>query len=100
MEEKLVMYLAPFGGFVVAFVCLLYATILRSIRPMKWICLVGAFCGLAYEGLIFTALSGIGRATGGGDDGSTIPAIGFLIGIIWTILLFIRTSAEKKESDN
>jgi hypothetical protein len=101
MDEKLFVYLWLFGGFVVAFACLLSATIYRSSRSLRWFCLAGAFCGLVYEGGCFAAASGFGKATGnGGDDGTMggILAIAFLVAVIWTIFIFLLSSVDKKES--
>jgi hypothetical protein len=86
------------GGFVVAFACLLVATIFRSSRSLRWFCMIGAFCGLLYEGGCMALASSIGRATGGGgnDTASGIVFIGFLVGVIWSILIILMVSADKK----
>jgi hypothetical protein len=106
MDEKLVIYFWFFGGFVVAFVCLLIATILavfaRSLRILKWFCLVLAFCGLIYEGGCFAAASDFGRATGGGgDDGTLSNIIGvvFLIAIVWSVVILSLSLAGKGKQD-
>jgi hypothetical protein len=101
MNEKLFIYLWLFGGFVVAFACLLSATIFRSSRLLRWFCLVGAFCGLVYEGGCFAAASSFGKATGNGGNDDTlggILAIAFLVAMIWTIFIFLLSSADRKES--
>jgi hypothetical protein len=95
------MRLLFFGGFVVTFVSLLIATVARSTRGLKWFYLVLAFCGLIYEGGCFAFASGFGKAMGGGGDDDTLSAIiaiAFLVAIIWTILIFLWASADKKDS--
>jgi hypothetical protein len=102
MDEKLVLWFWFFGGFVVAFFCLLIATFLaafaQSLRILKWFCLTAAFCGLIYEGGCFAVASDIGRATGGGGDDGTlrnIVGIAFLIAIVWSVVILLLSSAGK-----
>ena len=98
MGEKLFIYLWFFGGFVLAFACLLIATFARSIKVLKWLCFAGAFSGLVYQGGCFAVASGVGHATGGGGSDSTlntILVIGIFVAVIWGILILSWPSADQ-----
>ena len=101
MIEKIAVFLLFFGGFIVAFVCLVYATIARDVRPLRWLLIIAAFCGLIYEGGCLTIAAGIGRATSGNSSGeqvvNTIMAIAFLVAIIWSLLLAFHTATRRKD---
>jgi uncharacterized BrkB/YihY/UPF0761 family membrane protein len=97
MGERLFIFVWLFGGFVVAFACLLFATIARSIRPLKWLSLAGALCGLIYEAGCFSAASEFSRATGNGSDGgssNTVLGIAFLVASIWAIAILLWAAAD------
>ena len=84
-----------YGGFVAALVLLALATFMRSSKRLRLLRVIGAFCGLIYQGGCFAAASGFGKATGNGGTDETaggILVIAFLITLIWSILIFIYWS--------
>ena len=100
MTDKLFPFVFFFGGFLLAFGCLFFATIYYSSSARRYWFLAGALCGLLYEGGCFRAASDFGKATGGGGDDGTmggILLIAFIVAIVWTILIFLLSSLDKKE---
>jgi hypothetical protein len=102
MAEKLIIFCWFFGGFTVAFICLLIATILAVLgkpsRILKRFCFVLAFCGLVYEGGCFAIASSFNRAFGGGagnDKMNNILGFAFLIGMVWSVVIISITSADE-----
>lgn len=93
-----------YGGFGVAFFCLLLATIARKIRVFKWLCFIGAFLGLVYEGGCMMVLGGIGTATGGSSDATAkmmAPVwLAFFIASAWCVVLVFLDACDKNKSES
>ncbi len=105
MGENIFIFLWFCGGFFVAFVFLLIATIIalsaRSHYVLRSFCLVLAFCGLIYEGGCFAVASDIGKATGGGGDNgkmNNIIGASFVIAIVWSgVILSLPSDGKDKQ---
>jgi len=101
MGEKIAIYLILLGGFVVAFVCLLCATLGRKIPIFRSLCLVGAFCGLLYEAGCLKMAGEIGTATSGDSKGeqmlNLIVGVAFCIAVVWSLVLIISTKKKSQE---
>jgi hypothetical protein len=105
MNEKILIFLFFCGGFVAAFCFLLFATFVRRSHLVRWVCLIGAFCGLVYEGGCFMTAAGIGEATGGGDRSGNLMApvvVGFFIALGWifALILFVPIKGRRNISQS
>ena len=92
VNEKIFIFLFFCGGFVAAFCFLLFATFVRRSHLVRWLCFIGAFCGLVYEGGCFMTAAGVGEATGGGDRSGNLMApvvVGFFIALGWCFVLIL-----------
>lgn len=83
------------GGFLFAFLALLLATF-RKTRRSRIVLSAIALALLTAQGGCWHIASDIGRATGGGGDGSVMPLmiIAGLVALRWSILLITSPRAE------
>jgi len=83
---------------VAAFCFLLFATFVRRSHLVRWVCMVGAFCGLIYEGGCFMTAAGVGEATGGGDRSDHLMApvaVAFFVALGWSFALILFLPVKK-----
>ena len=103
MNESVAIYVLNYGGLFVAFFCLLFATINRKARIFRWLCFIGAFLALIFEGGCLEVLGGIGTATGGSDVGAAkmmVPVeLAFFIALTWCLLLICLMPIKKDENN-
>lgn len=99
--EKTSLLFLSYGGFILAFALLIFATLAHP-RPRVIITSVlGAFCGLFYEGGCNAVASGFAKATGGGAGNDrrmeSIIWSSFIIAVIWSLILFARLADEEPQ---
>jgi formate hydrogenlyase subunit 3/multisubunit Na+/H+ antiporter MnhD subunit len=88
-----------YGGFVVAAVALLIATIPRTPPSGRLSLIVIAFCGLFYEKGCFATAEKFGSATGSGGPNYDIDRLlfyFFLVAAVWGFLIMFFTARKMK----
>ena len=110
MPPQVDMFLLIYGGFLVAFCFLVFASFVRQKRLVRALCYIIAFGGIIYEGGCFFAANEAGKATGGAgvDTGKLLAPVwgAFFLAVLWCLLLgWLRPikrnlNTEKPERDN
>ncbi|HTV41406.1 MAG TPA: hypothetical protein VMF08_12565 [Candidatus Sulfotelmatobacter sp.] len=102
MNETIFIDCFFYGGFMAAFIFLLFATFVRRLNRLRRLWLIFAFLALTYQGGCYMVLGGIGTATGGNDvDANKMMdpvGVAFVIAIVWWVILSVFVPIKKDEN--